>query len=286
MAIFTNQATLTYRNNVVNSNIVTGEIVETLSVVKDSLLPVYNAGGNAIFVVNITNSGAATLNNLTFTDDLGAYPFGTGTLTPLSYVAGSLNYYVDGVLQPTPAVTGTDPLSASPLSLPAGAVGTLVYEAEVNQYAPLGIGGSITNTATFTGGGLAEPVSDSATISVGNAPRLDITKAITPASVGPSGQITYTFTILNYGNTSTLVEDNVAVVDAFDPVLENITVAYNGTAWTAGVEYSYDTITGVFSTVPGVINVPAATYVQDPTTGAWNVTPGQAVITVTGNIAG
>ena len=180
MAIFTNQATLTYRNNVVNSNIVTGEIVETLSVVKDSLLPVYNAGGNAIFVVNITNSGAATLNNLTFTDDLGAYPFGTGTLTPLSYVAGSLNYYVDGVLQPTPAVTGTDPLSASPLSLPAGAVGTLVYEAEVNQYAPLGIGGSITNTATFTGGSLAEPVSDSATISVGNAPRLDITKAITP----------------------------------------------------------------------------------------------------------
>lgn len=286
MAIFTNQATLTYRNNVVNSNIVTGEIVETLSVVKDSLLPVYNAGGNAIFVVNITNSGAATLNNLTFTDDLGAYPYGTGTLTPLSYVAGSLNYYVDGVLQPTPAVTGTDPLSASPLSLPAGAVGTLVYEAEVNQYAPLGIGGSITNTATFTGGGLAEPVSDSATISVGNAPRLDITKAITPASVGPSGQITYTFTILNYGNTSTLVEDNVAVVDAFDPVLENITVAYNGTAWTAGVEYSYDAVTGVFSTVPGVINVPAATYVQDPTTGAWNVTPGQAVITVTGNIAG
>ena len=286
MAIFTNQATLTYRNNVVNSNIVTGEIVETLSVVKDSLLPVYNAGGNAIFVVNITNSGAATLNNLTFTDDLGAYPFGTGTLTPLSYVAGSLNYYVDGVLQPTPAVTGTDPLSASPLSLPAGSVGTLVYEAEVNQYAPLGIGGSITNTATFTGGGLAEPVSDSATISVGNAPRLDITKAITPASVGPSGQITYTFTILNYGNTSTLVEDNVAVVDAFDPVLENITVAYNGTAWTAGVEYSYDAVTGVFSTVPGVINVPAATYVQDPTTGAWNVTPGQAVITVTGNIAG
>lgn len=286
MAIFTNQATLTYRNNVVNSNIVTGEIVETLSVVKDSLLPGYNAGGNAIFVVNITNSGAAALNNLTFTDDLGAYAFNGGTVTPLTYVAGSLSYYVDGVLQPAPAVTSTEPLVATPLSLPAGAVGTLVYEAEVNQFAPLSEGGSITNTATFTGGGLAEPVSDTATITVGNAPRLDITKAVTPASVGPNGQITYTFTILNYGNTATVVGDNVALVDSFDPILQNVAVAYNGTPWTAGVEYSYDTLTGVFSTVPGVISVPAATYVQDPTTGAWSIDPGQAVVTVTGNIAG
>lgn len=286
MAIFTNQATLTYRNNVVNSNIVTGEIVETLSVVKDSLLPGYNAGGNAIFVVNITNSGAAALNNLTFTDDLGAYAFNGGTVTPLTYVAGSLSYYVDGVLQPAPTVTSTEPLVATPLSLPAGAVGTLVYEAEVNQFAPLDEGGSITNTATFTGGGLAEPVSDTATITVGNAPRLDITKAVTPASVGPNGQITYTFTILNYGNTATVAGDNVALVDSFDPILQNVAVAYNGTPWTAGVEYSYDTLTGVFSTVPGVISVPAATYVQDPTTGAWSIAPGQAVVTVTGNIAG
>ena len=286
MATFTNQATLTYRNNVVNSNIVTGEIVETLSVTKDSLLPNYEAGGNAIFVVNITNSGATALNNFTFTDDLGAYTFGGGTVTPLSYVAGSLNYYVDGVLQIAPTVVATDPLTVSPISLPAGAVGTLVYEAEINQYAPLGIGGSITNTATFNGGGLAEPVSDFATISVNNAPRLDITKAITPASVGPNGQITYTFTILNYGNTATEVADNVTVSDSFDPVLSAVSVAYNGTPWTAGTEYTYNTVTGEFATVPGVINVPAATYTQDPVSGAWSVTPGQAVITVTGNIVG
>ncbi len=284
MAIFTNQATLTYRNNVVNSNIVTGEIVETLSVVKSSLLPTYNAGGNAVYVVNITNSGSDALNNLTFTDDLGAYPFEDETLTPLSYVAGSLNYFVDGVLQPAPTVTSVEPLVASPLSLPAGAVGTLIYQAEINQFAPLGDGGVITNTATFTGGCLAEPVSDSATISVSNAPRLDITKAITPASVGPNGQITYTFTILNYGNTPTLVEDNVTVTDTFDPILEGITVTYNGAVWTAGTEYTYNATTGEFATVPGVVNVPAATYSQDPVSGAWSVDPGQAVITVTGNI--
>ena len=286
MAIFTNQATLTYRNGVISSNIVTGEILETLTVVKDSLLTSYNAGGNAVFVVNITNSGGAAFNNLTFTDDLGAYPYGGGSVTPLSYVAGSLNYYIDGVLQGALTVTNTDPLTVSPISLPAGSVGTLVYEAEINQFAPLAVGGSITNTATFTGGGLAEPVSDSATIVVANAPRLDITKAISPATIGPNGQITYTLTVFNYGNTATVETDGVSISDTFDPVLTLVSVNYNGTPLAAGTDYTYNTVSGEFATVAGVVSVPAATYTQDPVSGAWNITPGQAVITVTGNVAG
>ena len=286
MAIFTNQATLTYRNNVVNSNIVMGEILETLTVTKQAILPTYEAGGNIVYVVNLTNSGDTALNGLILTDDLGAYTVGSVSITPLSYVAGSLNYFIDGVLAASPTVTSTDPLVATGISLPAGAVGTLVYQAVVNQFAPLEQGGEITNVATFTGGSLAEPVSDSETVTVNNAPRLDITKAITPVTVEPNGQITYTFTILNYGNTATLVGDNVAVSDVFDPVLNAVTVTYNGAPWTAGTEYNYNSVTGEFSTVPGVIEVPAATYTQDPTTGAWSIAPGQAVITVTGNVAG
>lgn len=286
MAIFTNQATLTYRNNVVNSNIVMGEILETLTVTKQAILPTYEAGGNIVYVVNLTNSGDRALNGLILTDDLGAYTVGSVSITPLSYVAGSLNYFIDGVLAASPTVTSTDPLVATGISLPAGAVGTLVYQAVVNQFAPLEQGGEITNVATFTGGSLAEPVSDSETVTVNNAPRLDITKAITPVTVEPNGQITYTFTILNYGNTATLVEDNVAVSDVFDPALNAVTVTYNGAPWTAGTEYNYNSVTGEFSTVPGVVEVPAATYTQDPTTGAWSIAPGQAVITVTGNVAG
>ena len=37
MALFTNQATLTYNDNVINSNIVTGEIVQVLTVTKNAL---------------------------------------------------------------------------------------------------------------------------------------------------------------------------------------------------------------------------------------------------------
>lgn len=285
MATFTNQATLTYSGGVVNSNIVTGEIVETLSVTKDALMASYEPNGSVIYIVNFTNSGTTALNNLTLVDDLGAYDFGTGTRTPLSFVEGSLNYYVDGVLQATPTVALTDPLTVTGISLPAGSVGTLIYRADVNGFAPLVTGSTIVNTATFTGGGLAEPVSDSATVTVNAAPRLDITKAITPVTVGPNGEITYTLTLLNYGNTATVATDNVIVTDTFDPILAPITVTYNGTPWTAGVEYTYNSTTGEFATVVGAISVPAATYTQDPVTGEWSIVPGQAVITVTGNVS-
>jgi len=286
MATFTNQATLTYRGNTVNSNIVAGEIIEPLSIDKTSLTPTYEPGGNVVYVVNFINSGTAALNDMTFTDNLGAYTFGTGTVTPLSYVEGTVNYYVNGVLQPTPTVADTDPLTLTGILLPAGAVGTLVYQTNVNEFAPITAGGTINNTATLSRGGLGEAVSDDATVTVSSAPRLDITKAIDPSTIGPNGQITYTLTVLNYGNTATAVGDNVQIVDTFDPALTDVTVTYNGATWTAGVDYTYDSTTGQFVTVPDRITVPAATYTQDPVTGAYSIDPGVAVVTVTGNVVG
>ena len=57
-----------------------------------------------------------------------------------------------------------------------------------------------------------------------------------------------------------------------------------GTPWTQGAQYNYNEATGLFTTVPGQILVPAATYTQDPTTGAYAVTPGTVTLTVTGTI--
>ena len=286
MATFTNQATLTYRGSVVNSNIVTGEIPETLTLTKDALSVTYEPNGSVIYIVNVVNSGDRAYSALTLSDDLGAYAFGTGTVTPLTFTEGSLSYYIDGVLQPATAISVAPPLTVSGLSLPANSVLTVVYRAEVNEFAPLGADGQIVNTATLTGGGLTAPLSDSATVTVGETPRLDITKAITPVVIGADGQVTYTLTILNYGNTATVATDNVTVTDTFDPILDPISVTYNGVAWTAGADYTYNSTSGEFSSAPGAVTVPAATYVQDPDSGAWSVTPGQAVITVTGTIRG
>ena len=59
---------------------------------------------------------------------------------------------------------------------------------------------------------------------------------------------------------------------------------YEGTTWSEGVQYSYNETTGQFSTVPGEITVPAATFTQDAVTGVWSITPGTVALTVTGTI--
>lgn len=285
MAIFTNQATLSYRNTTVNSNVVSGEIVETLSITKNALLPTYDFGGDVVYVINITNIGNTAFQSLTLTDDLGAYEYGTQTLVPLTYTEGSVGYYVDGVLQPALTVADTSPLTLTGISVPAGGVATLIYRASVNGFAPLGDGGEIVNTATVSGGGLAEAVSGSETVSALLAPRLDITKAIDPVTVGVNGEITYTFTVYNYGGVATVAADDVIIRDVFEPILTDLTATYNGTAWVAGTDYTYNQGTGEFASVAGAITVPAASYNRDPVSGEWNVLPGQVVISVSGTVS-
>ena len=282
MAIFTNQAILSYRNGVVSSNIVTGEIIEVLTVTKDSLLDTYSTGDTVTYVVGIFNSGATPLTGVTVTDDLGAYPFGATTIVPLTYVNGSMNYYVNGVLQPAPAVTVGTNLVVSGLTIPANGYAQLIYQVRVNEFAPVAVGGEIINTVTATIGG--ETATAQEIITVAEAPILGITKGINPTTVSENGQLTYTFTVQNLGNTEAGVGDNLVISDVFDPALNPITVTYNGAAWTEGVEYNYDPVSGLFTTIGGNITVPAATYVQDPVTGEWNVTPGTATLVVTGTV--
>ena len=139
-------------------------------------------------------------------------------------------------------------------------------------------------TVTVTGGGLAAPVTAEERVGVVSSPRLSITKGLNPTVVAENGRITYTFTIQNTGNTPVTATDDVILRDTFDPVLNGLTVTYNGAPWTAGTQYTYDGTTGLFATTAGQITVPAATYTQDPVTGAWTVTPGVSELIVTGTV--
>ena len=283
MATFTNFATLSYNGGTTNSNTVTGEILETLSATKTAVLDTYSARDTVTYVISLVNSGVTPITGLTVTDDLGGYPFGAGTVYPLSYVAGSIRYYVNGVLQPAPAVTAGPPMTVTGINVPAGGNAILLYEAEVTGFAPLATDSTVTNTATITGGGLSAPLVVTETVTVENQADLSISKAVSPSVVTENGQLTYTFVIQNLGNTEAIATDNVVVTDTFDPILDPITVTYNGTVWTAGTNYTYDNTTGVFAILPGQITVPAATYTQ-AADGTWTVTPGTAVLTVTGTV--
>ena len=244
----------------------------------------YEPGGTVTYVVSLTNSGITPLTGLTISDNLCGYTFGGATLYPLAYLPGSVRYYVNGALQAAPVVNAGPPMTVTGITVPAGGSALVIYETEVTRYAPLAAESSVVNTVTVTGGGLAAPVTAEETVGVVSSPRLSITKGLNPTVVAENGRITYTFTIQNTGNTPVTATDDVILRDTFDPVLNCLTVTYNGAPWTAGTQYTYDGTTGLFATTAGQITVPAATYTQDPVTGAWAVTPGVSELIVTGTV--
>ncbi len=284
MAIFSNQATLTYNGNTTNSNIAYGEILEVLTATKTAVEGTYGPGDLVTYVVTLRNTGATALTGLTVTDDLGGYTFGAGTVYPLTYETGSVQLFVDGVPQAAPAVTAGPPLGITGITVPAGGDTVIVYQARANSFADPTAGGTIDNTITVTGGGITAPVTATATVTAAGEPVLTITKSISPAQVADNDRVTYTFVIQNSGNEPVTVTDNAAITDTFDPILTDLAVTFEGAAWTPGTNYTYNQAAGLFSTVPGQITVPAATYTQDPTTGAYTVTPGVVTLTVTGTI--
>ena len=284
MAIFSNQATLTYNGNSTNSNIAYGEILDVLVATKTAVEGTYTPGTLVTYVVTLRNTGTAALTGLTVTDNLGGYTFGGTTVYPLTYETGSVALFTNGVPQPAPAVTAGPPLVISGISVPANGDVVLVYQARANEYANPTTEGTIVNTVTVTGDGLNAPITATETVTAEAAPDLTITKSITPTQVVDNDRVTYTFVIQNSGNEAVVATDNAAITDTFDPILTALAVTFNGTPWTAGVEYAYDEITGLFTTNPGQITVPAATYTQDPVTGIYTMNPGIATLVVTGTI--
>ncbi len=284
MATFFNSATLTYGDNVTNSNVVTGELVEVISATKNAVRGDYTVGENLSYVISIVNTGNTNITGLTVSDDLGAYTVNTNTVVPLTYVDGSVLYYVNGVLQTAPTVTAGPPLVFSGISVPAGGNVSIVYEATPNRFAPPGAGATIDNTATVSGTALVNDVTADATVTSSDEPNLTISKSLSPSTVTENGQLTYTFIIQNYGNTAADATDDVVLTDTFNPILSNLSVSFNGTTWVENTNYTYNEAAGEFATIAGQLIVPAATYTQDPATGAWSVTPGTSTLVVTGTV--
>lgn len=283
MAQFTNQAQLAYGNSVTNSNIAVGEILEVLSATKTAVRSSYAQNDSVTYIVSVVNSGTMAFAGLVLTDDLGEYTSGAQTLTPLTYVTGTARYYVNGILQTTPSVAAGTPLVISGITVPAGGNAIIIYEAEVNQYAPLELESTITNTAVLSGAGIT-PITVTEVIGVESEPLLSITKSINPVPVSENGILTYTFVIQNSGNAAADVDEAAVITDVFDPILSNLTVTFNGTVWTEGVNYNYEETTGTFTTIAGQVTVPAATFTQNPVTGIWTINPGVSTLVISGTV--
>lgn len=285
MLQFTNQAQLSYNGTITNSNIAVGEILEVLSATKSAVVDEYFLNDKVTYVISIVNTGTVPYTNLTITDNLGAYVGPGGiSLNPLTYTDGSIRYYTNGILQSAPLVVAGTTLVIPGITVPAQGNATIIYEATANQFAPLEANSIITNEATITGLGIGTPIQVEAEITTINSPILSITKSINPVPVTENGILTYTFVIQNAGNTEATALDNVIITDTFDPILENITVTFNGSPWVLGTNYTYDPITGIFQSTTGSITVPAATFTQDAVTGVWSTNPGASTLIISGTV--
>jgi uncharacterized repeat protein (TIGR01451 family) len=166
-------------------------------------------------------------------------------------------------------------------SLPAGATANIVYRATVNDFAPLDLGSTITNTATFESDSDCADGTASANVTVAEAANVSVFKQMSPNPVVCGDLVTYTIRIYNYGN---IPAENVQLTDNFDPAPTNITVSRDGTVLNA-TDYTYEN--GLL-TIPATdtqnVSVPAATFVRDPDSGIVSVIPGMIEYVITGRI--
>ena len=179
MAIFTNQATLTYNGSSTNSNIAYGELLEVLAATKTAVEGSYMPGELVTYVVTLRNTGNAPLTGLVVTDNLGGYDFNGTTVYPLTYEDGSVVLFANGVPQAAPTVVAGPPLVFSGITVPAGGDTVIVYQAQANAYANPAVGGTVENTVTVTGDGLSTPITATETVNADAGAMLSISKSMT-----------------------------------------------------------------------------------------------------------
>lgn len=272
MPIITNQATITYQSNGINqtaiSNIASTNLEGPFSVGKTSLGDTYELNNEITYILQTTNNGSVTLTNVQITDDLG--------LGALTYV-GPAQLYLNGILSNNLNITQTNnQVTFTIPSLTPNTTAMIIYRANPNNYAPLDVGSTITNTASWIATSVTDPTTATNTVTVEEAANVSITKAMTPDPITAGGIITYTFNLTNIGN---IPAQNVILTDTFNPAPTNITVYVNGTILD-GTDYTY---TNGQLTINNNLTVPQATYITNPD-NTITINPGTTQIIVTGTI--
>ncbi len=272
MATIINQANLTYTYGTttasVQSNPAVAERIEAITIEKRVLAQAYRAHTALTYLITVQNNGAAQLQNLAVTDDLGAFTAegAADPIVPLTY-AGPAALYIDGVFSEAPdAAVGESGVTFTIPSLSAGSNALIVYTAAVNASAPLSQGSEITNTASVALTG--ENASASATVPVGAYADVTIEKQMSPDPIGTGEQMT-----VNIAAT------DLVLTDDFPVPLSDVAVTVNGASFT---DFTFENDRLVLpASAATTLTVPAATF---PTGENGAATPGLLTVVLTGTI--
>lgn len=125
---------VSYYNSVIHSD--TGGQEEVLSATKTCIGAPCGSGNHITCIISIVNSGDNQYTGLSVEDDMSADTCDASVCYSLSYVRGTVRYFVNGVLQAAPLILEGPPLVISGITVPAEGNVTVVYEAAVSEYAP------------------------------------------------------------------------------------------------------------------------------------------------------
>lgn len=288
MATIENFATVRFTSGGVEttriSNLAEVGLESAITFTKTAVGDSYDGGGTVTYILSAVNTSASPINNITVTDDLGTFLIGeTSEVTPLEFLSPAV-LLLNG--RNTSGDLTTDLSTAGSVTftfptLAPGAAANIIYNASVNDFAPLEEGSVIVNNATLTSDSDCADGTASATVTVSASADVTVTKQMSPNPVVCGDTITYTIRVYNYGN---IPAEDLVLTDTFTPAPANITVSQDGVLLPAtGYNYVDGTLT-IPPTGATPLTLPAATFSRDAETGAVVVTPTMIEFVITGTI--
>lgn len=204
---------------------------------KSALTGTISLGTLGGFRMKVRNVGPATAAGATLVDTLPA------GLTYASYTA------TQGTCTTAAGTGGTTVVSCALGAIAANGTATVTIRARPTVAL---LGQTVTNTATASSDITSIPATDTATLTIRPGADLALTKAVSAATVGTSGSVTYTLTVVNNGPAAA---SNVRAVDRLPDAVDvgsmgagNIVASDSGACTTPGTGVT--TLTCSWGSVP------------------------------------
>ena len=204
---------------------------------KSALTGTISLGTLGGFRMEVRNVGPATATGATLVDTLPA------GLTYASYTA------TQGTCTTAAGTGGTTVVSCALGTIAANGTATVTIRARPTSAL---LGQTVTNTATASSDITSIPATDTATLTIRPGADLALTKAVSAATVGTSGSVTYTLTVVNNGPAAA---SNVRAVDRLPDAVDvasmgagNIVASDSGACTTPGTGVT--TLTCSWGSVP------------------------------------